>query len=130
MSCEPCPIPRCALEWYLATKAAVVGTTVWLSGDPRFGHYDIYLPFAHIPMSSLRWAIALWLVALLQILALCLAPTAPQRWAAGLAAFAWAAFAISAWHGGMVAVACGASVLAALGELYVCAMLRGARWSG
>lgn len=126
---SPCPIPRCALEWYLTAQAAVAGTFVWLSGDPRFGHYDICFSSAiHIPMSSMRWGICLWLVAAVQVLAVRLAPVAPQTWAAGIAAFAWAAFAMSTWHGGMVAFACPIAALAALGELYVCAMLWGGRW--
>lgn len=126
----PCPIPRCALEWYLALQAAVAGSTVWLSGDPRLGHYDICLPLIHIPMNSLRWGLSLWIIAVLQMLALRVAPIAPQQFIAGAAAFTWAAFALSTWHGGMVALACGISVLAALGQVYVCAMLKGAKWSG
>lgn len=129
MTPTPCPIPRCALEWYLVAKAAVVGSSVLQSGDPRLGHYDIALPFLYIPMDSLRWGVALWLLAVVQAVALMIRPQAPQRWVSGFAAFVWAAFALSAWHGGMVAVACGLAVLASLGQLYVCAMFRGARWS-
>lgn len=125
---QPCPIPRCALEWYLACQAIVAGVSIWWSGDPRLGHYDIALPFLHIPMDSMRWAVALWLIAILQAVALELAPAAPQRWVAGLAAFTWAALALSMLHGGMVAYAFGSATLAFLGQLYVCAMLRGARW--
>lgn len=124
----PCPIPRCALEWYLAAQAAFAGTSIWLSGDPRLGRYDILLPFVSIPMNSWRWAVTLWLIAALQALAVQIAPAVVQRWAAGLAAFTWAAFAISAYHVGLVAFAFGAAILAALGQVYVCAMFRGARW--
>ena len=126
----PCPIPRCALEWFLAALAAVTGTSVWLSGDPRFGHYDICLPFVHIGMSSMRWGVCLWLIAVAQAVSLLIVPHKPQQLVAGLAAFAWAAFSLSVWHGGMVAVAFGVACLSALGQLYVCAMLRGARWTG
>lgn len=126
----PCPIPRCALEWYLALQAMIAGTSIWWSGDPRLGHYDIALPFAHIPMDSVRWAITLWLIAVVQMVALCIQPAAPQRWVSGIAAFAWAAFALSTLHGGMIAYAFGSAVLAALGQIYVCAMFRGGRWTG
>jgi hypothetical protein len=127
---QPCPIPRCALEWFLAVSGPVIGTTIWWSGDPRLGHYDVCLSLIHIPMNAMRWGIALWLVGVLQMAALYAAPTAPQRLAAGLACFAWVVLAFSLFHGGMVAFACPASLLLALGELYVCAMLRGARWTG
>lgn len=124
----PCPIPRCALEWYLALQAAVAGTTILFAGDPRLAHYDISLPFIHIPMDAIRWGAALWTLAIVQALAISIASTAPQRWVSGIAAFAWAALALSMPHGGMVAYAFGSAVLAALGQLYVCAMFRGARW--
>jgi hypothetical protein len=126
----PCPIPRCALEWYLTAQAAVAGTGIWLSGDARLGRYDICLPLLKIPMNSLRWGVALWFIAILQALALYLAPIAAQRWVAAVSAFCWAAFAISTYHAGMIEFACPVSALAALGQLYVCAMLRGARWTG
>ena len=124
----PCPIPRCALEWYLALKAIVAGSAVWWSGDPRLGHYDICLPFIHVPMDSMRWGITLWLVALGQIIALQLVSSIPQRWTAGIAAFTWATFATSAYHGGMVAFAGPIAILAFFGQLYICAMLIGAKW--
>lgn len=101
---------------------------IWWSGDLRLGHYDILMPFVHVPMDSMRWGLTLWLVALGQIVALQIAPAAPQRLAAGIAAFAWAALAIATYHSGMV-FACPVAGLAFLGQLYVCAMLRGARWS-
>lgn len=126
----PCPIPRCALEWFLALQAAVAGSSIWLSGDPRLGQYDISMPFMNISMSSLRWGIALWFIAALQAVALHLWPIGPQRAAAGLACFAWLAFSASSYQGGMIAFAFTQAILTALGQLYVCAMLQGARWTG
>jgi hypothetical protein len=125
---QPCPIPRCALEWYIAAQAIVAGISIWWSGDPRLGHYDIAFLGLHIPMDSLRWALALGLVGVAQMAAISIAPSAPQRWIAGIACFAWAALALSMLHGGMVAYGFGSAVLAAFGQLYVCAMFRGARW--
>jgi hypothetical protein len=126
----PCPIPRCALEWFLAVMAAVAGTTIWLSGDVRLGDYDIALPFLNVSMSAARWGITLWLTCAAQSIALYLAPLAPQRIAAFLACLTWMAFAASTWHAGMIAFAFGVAVLSALGQLYVCAMLQGSRWTG
>lgn len=125
---QPCPIPRCALEWYLVAQAIAAGASIWWSGDPRLGHYDIRMLFVCLPMDSIRWGITLWTIAGLQVAALQIGATAAQRLVAGIGAFTWAALALSMMHGGMVAYAFGSAVLAALGQLYVCAMLRGARW--
>lgn len=124
----PCPIPRCALEWFLVVSAIVAGISIWMSGDPRLGHYDIALPAIDIRMNSARWGMAFELLGVMQAAAIMWRHSGPQRLVAGVAAFTWAAFAISAWHGGMVAFAFGDALLAAGGQMYVCAMFRGARW--
>jgi hypothetical protein len=81
-------------------------------------------------MSSMRWGVALWLVAIAQWVALELRPVAPQCIAAGLASFTWVAFALSTYHASMTAFACPIAIGFAFGQLYICGMLWGGRWTG
>lgn len=131
MNAAPCSVPRCALEWVLATHAFVQGLALGIASDPRLELGRITLaPGVSFHMDGKRWMILLLLTAALQFFAL-IRPDKPhslQRWSAGIACFSWSALAIGLFQGHLVTYALSNAILSAIVQLYICTLLRGARW--
>lgn len=125
----PCPVPRCALEWYLALQAVAAGIGVGATGDPRLAVDMVNFGLFLLPMNAALWAVWLTAAGALQMLSLCVLGQAPQRYAAGFGCFTFAMFGVSCFQGGMTSFAAPIAGLAAILELFVCAILRGARWT-
>ena len=128
---SPCPVHPCALEWYIASQAVIAAISFYIVNDPRMETGQFNFGWISFHMNAISWSVWLLIIGFSQMVALFMAPSSPnavQRWASGIACFSWSAFALGLFHGGLIKFAFGQAILCALGQLYVCTLLRGARW--
>lgn len=120
---EPCPIPRCALEWHLAVLLIVVGTYVITYPDA----ISEGLAMRYAALAHYGWASWLILPGALQAASLCTFNQWLQRWAALLAAVAALILCLLLFFSPAPAVLAAVLLVITNSELYVFFMLRGAR---
>lgn len=119
----PCPIPRCALEWFMAIGTKGMGWWILLSPlGLQFRQYLNGLPeIARIVPTT--WAIALIIGGFGQIAALSISARWPQRWSALMSGLLWLYVGVSAYNSGLYYLVW-PCLLFVCGQLYVAMMLR------
>lgn len=119
----PCPIPRCALEWFLALASCIMGVSFILSPvGLQLRSYLSDLPPSAIHIIPLSWGFLLFMAGFAQAVSLLMARV-PQRWAASAALVVWVIITVMVIHAGLLLLAA-PCIAILLGEFYVATMLK------
>ena len=124
---EPCPIPRCALEWYLASEMLVIAALLGVVADN--GSVAAALGFGHFPVARLGWGLLMGIPAVVQIVSLLTRNRLLQRWAAFIASIVSLSLATILLQIPSLPILAGVLLVQTIAEFIVFAILKGARWN-
>jgi hypothetical protein len=123
---SPCPIPRCALEWYCALSLVALAGFVWFV--PAQGGAAEVLGFGLV--GRLSWSLLFAVAGLAQVAALWLRNPLAQRWTAFIGFISALVVSLTVLASLDLPLFTGLIVPLTCGEGYVFALLRGAKWAG
>lgn len=124
-----CPIPRCAIEVYLAIDAIFIGMGIESFGDMRLGMILIFRDGFTLELVRGIWAAMLISVGVLQLLAVKFGGFRILRFAALLAALVWMMYCYTTWVGHMRSTAMPHALVNIGAQLYLYWLLRGGKWA-